>query len=152
MHRQHSTSGAFDCRGKGGLELNEKYESGIRTLLGIHSHGYPNLFIMGGYQASFRFNLTDLERESLLLPTLKSAARSGDETRYNAVLEALGDRFPIASNLNEFGRERNRRVNIVIARDNQVPRLMNPAIKKENQLLMLEQYLHVDNETKEESP
>jgi cation diffusion facilitator CzcD-associated flavoprotein CzcO len=47
-------------RGKDGLDLSDKYKQGIRTVLGIHSHGYPNLFIMGGYQASFRFNLTDL--------------------------------------------------------------------------------------------
>ena len=46
--------------GEDGLELNDKYAEGIRTLLGIHSHGYPNLFIMGGYQASFQFNLTDM--------------------------------------------------------------------------------------------
>jgi cation diffusion facilitator CzcD-associated flavoprotein CzcO len=47
-------------RGKDGIDLSDKYKQGIRTVLGIHSHGYPNLFIMGGYQASFRFNLTDL--------------------------------------------------------------------------------------------
>ncbi len=47
-------------RGVGGVELNDKYKDGIRTVLGIHSHGYTNLFIMGGYQASFRFNLTDI--------------------------------------------------------------------------------------------
>jgi cyclohexanone monooxygenase len=46
--------------GQGALELNDKYRDGIRTLLGIHSHGYPNLFVMGGYQASFQFNLTDM--------------------------------------------------------------------------------------------
>ncbi len=46
--------------GQNGLDLNDKYSEGIRTLLGIHSHGYPNLFVMGGYQASFQFNLTDL--------------------------------------------------------------------------------------------
>jgi cation diffusion facilitator CzcD-associated flavoprotein CzcO len=46
--------------GEGGIELNEKYADGIRTLLGIHTQGFPNLFIMGGYQASFQFNLTDL--------------------------------------------------------------------------------------------
>ena len=46
--------------GKGGLDLNDYYSDGIRTLLGIHSAGYPNLFIMGGYQASFQFNLTDM--------------------------------------------------------------------------------------------
>jgi len=47
-------------RGEHGVELNEKYKDGIRTVLGIHSHGYPNLFIMGGYQATFLFNLTDV--------------------------------------------------------------------------------------------
>jgi len=46
--------------GVNGLEINDKYREGIRTLLGIHSQGYPNLFIMGGYQASFQFNLTDM--------------------------------------------------------------------------------------------
>ena len=46
--------------GEGGVDLNDKYNSGIRTMLGIHSAGFPNMFIMGGYQASFQFNLTDL--------------------------------------------------------------------------------------------
>ncbi len=46
--------------GENGLDLNDKYAHGIRTLLGIHSQGFPNLFVMGGYQASFQFNLTDL--------------------------------------------------------------------------------------------
>lgn len=49
-----------DIRGEGGVELNDKYRDGIRTLYGIHTQGYPNLFIMGGYQASFQFNLTDM--------------------------------------------------------------------------------------------
>jgi len=44
--------------GASGKEINETYSEGIRTLLGVHTHGYPNLFIMGGYQASFQFNLT----------------------------------------------------------------------------------------------
>jgi len=47
-------------KGERGLDLNDKYCDGIRTVVGIHSHGYPNLFIMGGYQASFQFNLTDM--------------------------------------------------------------------------------------------
>ena len=46
--------------GRAGLELETKYANGIRTLLGIHTRGFPNLFIMGGYQASFQFNLTDM--------------------------------------------------------------------------------------------
>ena len=46
--------------GQGGVDLQDKYADGIRTMLGIHTHGFPNLFIMGGYQASFNFNLTDV--------------------------------------------------------------------------------------------
>ena len=46
--------------GEDGLELDQKYADGIRTMLGIHTAGFPNMFIMGGYQASFQFNLTDL--------------------------------------------------------------------------------------------
>ena len=46
--------------GKENLDLEDKYSECIRTLLGIHTHGFPNLFIMGGYQASFQFNLTDM--------------------------------------------------------------------------------------------
>ena len=46
--------------GEDGLDLQDKYADGVRTVLGIHTHGYPNMFIMGGYQASFNFNLTDV--------------------------------------------------------------------------------------------
>jgi cation diffusion facilitator CzcD-associated flavoprotein CzcO len=46
--------------GEHGVDLQDKYADGIRTMLGIHTQGFPNLFIMGGYQASFQFNLTDL--------------------------------------------------------------------------------------------
>ena len=46
--------------GEGGVDLQDKYAEGIRTVLGIHTHGFPNMFIMGGYQASFNFNLTDV--------------------------------------------------------------------------------------------
>jgi len=46
--------------GRNGVDLEDKYRDGIRTLLGIHTQGFPNMFIMGGYQASFQFNLTDM--------------------------------------------------------------------------------------------
>ena len=49
-----------DIVGADGVDLQDKYADGIRTLLGIHTAGFPNLFIMGGYQASFQFNLTEM--------------------------------------------------------------------------------------------
>jgi cyclohexanone monooxygenase len=47
-------------KGTNGLYIDDKYREGVRTLLGIHSEGYPNLFVMGGLQASFQFNFTDI--------------------------------------------------------------------------------------------
>jgi cation diffusion facilitator CzcD-associated flavoprotein CzcO len=47
-------------RGTSGRDINDKYRDGVRTLLGIHSQGYPNMFVMGGLQASFQFNFTDI--------------------------------------------------------------------------------------------
>ena len=46
--------------GENDLDLDDKFADGMRTLLGIHTEGYPNMFVMGGYQASFQFNLTDV--------------------------------------------------------------------------------------------
>ena len=46
--------------GINGVDLTDKYSEGVSTLFGIHSRGYPNLFIMGGLQASYQFNLTDM--------------------------------------------------------------------------------------------
>ena len=46
--------------GANSMEINDKYKDGIRTLFGVQSQGYPNMFIMAGYQASFQFNITDV--------------------------------------------------------------------------------------------
>ena len=47
--------------GRGGRTLKQKWESeGTRTFLGLHSHGFPNLFIVTGPQGGGgSFNFTD---------------------------------------------------------------------------------------------
>ena len=46
--------------GRNGVTLREKWGSeGVRTFLGLHSHGFPNLFIMSGPQSGGgQFNFT----------------------------------------------------------------------------------------------
>jgi cyclohexanone monooxygenase len=46
--------------GRGGRTLRDKWRSeGVRTFLGLHSHGFPNLFIMSGPQGGGgQFNFT----------------------------------------------------------------------------------------------
>ncbi|HEY5646440.1 MAG TPA: NAD(P)/FAD-dependent oxidoreductase [Pseudomonadales bacterium] len=48
-------------RGREGITLNDKWRTGgTRTYLGIHSHGFPNLFIVSGPQGGGgSFNFTD---------------------------------------------------------------------------------------------
>ena len=47
--------------GEGGLDLNDKYQRRVFAPFSVSIRaGYPNLFIMGGYQAFFAFNLTDV--------------------------------------------------------------------------------------------
>ena len=45
----------IDLRGAGGLSLQDQWSTGPRTLLGIQSVGFPNLFIGGGPQNATRF-------------------------------------------------------------------------------------------------
>ena len=75
--------------GVGGLELQDKYRDGIRTVVGIHTHGFPNLFIMGGYQASFNFNLTAvLQAQGDHIAACIDEVRRSDKRTLDCTLEA----------------------------------------------------------------
>lgn len=54
----------FDVTGRDGVALSDDWADGMRTLHGIHVHGFPNLFIVGMTQAAnlisnIPHNLTD---------------------------------------------------------------------------------------------
>ncbi|MEM7219554.1 MAG: NAD(P)/FAD-dependent oxidoreductase [Pseudomonadota bacterium] len=46
----------YDVTGKDGLKLSDKWRDGMRTLHGLHTRGFPNLFIMSNSQAAFTTN------------------------------------------------------------------------------------------------
>jgi cyclohexanone monooxygenase len=50
----------YEIVGRGGLTLTQKWADGLRTLHGMHSHGFPNCFIMGPQQAGFTVNYPHL--------------------------------------------------------------------------------------------
>ena len=46
----------YDVIGKDNLSLSQKWSDGMRTLHGIHTHGFPNLFIISNSQSGFTTN------------------------------------------------------------------------------------------------
>jgi len=42
----------FDVTGRGGLSLSDRWRDGMRTMHGIHVHGFPNLFIVQPFQGA----------------------------------------------------------------------------------------------------
>jgi len=46
----------YDMIGKDSAKLSEKWADGMRTLHGLHTHGFPNLFIISNGQAAFTTN------------------------------------------------------------------------------------------------
>ena len=55
----------FRVVGRDGRTLTEKWAvDGMRTLHGMHSHGYPNLFVMGMSQGAWTANYTQLLDEA----------------------------------------------------------------------------------------
>ena len=46
----------YELYGRDGLTLTKKWANGVRTMHGMHSHGFPNCFIMGPQQSGFTVN------------------------------------------------------------------------------------------------
>lgn len=42
----------FDVTGANGVKLSEAWKDGMRSLHGIHVHGFPNMFILGAFQGA----------------------------------------------------------------------------------------------------
>ena len=54
----------YDMVGRDGVKLSEKWADGMRTLHGLHTHGFPNLFIISNGQAAFTTNFPHAMDES----------------------------------------------------------------------------------------
>jgi len=50
----HQSRAGFALRGRGGKTLDEHWRDGVRTMHGIHVHGFPNYFYIGGLEQAAR--------------------------------------------------------------------------------------------------
>lgn len=68
----------YDIVGRGGVRLSEKWADGMRTLHGMHGHGFPNCFIMSPAQAGFTANFPHLlnEQSTHIAYIVKTCAES----------------------------------------------------------------------------
>ncbi|MBI1814012.1 MAG: NAD(P)/FAD-dependent oxidoreductase [Deltaproteobacteria bacterium] len=53
----------YELFGRDGLSLTEKWASGVATLHGMHTRGFPNCFIMGPQQTGFTVNYPHMLNE-----------------------------------------------------------------------------------------
>jgi cyclohexanone monooxygenase len=56
----YSRRAGLQLYGRGGQSLTERWATGIRTLHGMHVHGFPNCYIMSNPQAGFTANYPHL--------------------------------------------------------------------------------------------
>ena len=72
----------YEIVGRDGMTLTKKWADGLRTLHGIHSHGFPNCFIMGPQQAGFTVNYPHLldEQSRHIAYILSQAVERGART------------------------------------------------------------------------
>lgn len=53
----------YELYGSGGVSLSEKWKDGVATLHGMHSHGFPNVFIVSNAQSGFTANYPHMLNE-----------------------------------------------------------------------------------------
>jgi cyclohexanone monooxygenase len=53
----------YELYGRDGLTLTEKWSEGVRTLHGMHSRGFPNVFIISNAQSGFTVNFPHMLNE-----------------------------------------------------------------------------------------
>jgi cyclohexanone monooxygenase len=53
----------YQLFGRGGVSLSEKWKDGVSTLHGMHSRGFPNVFIMSNSQSGFTANYPHMLNE-----------------------------------------------------------------------------------------
>jgi len=79
----------YETYGRNGVSLSEHWQDGARTFHGMHSHGFPNSFLMGTLQTAFTANYPhSLNEQSKHIAYIVSQALEGNHQVIEATQEA----------------------------------------------------------------
>ena len=97
----------YETYGRGGLTLTDKWKDGMRTLHGMHSHGFPNLFIMGSNgQSGFTVNYPHaLNEQSKHLAYIIDQCLTGNHRIVEAAEQAENDWVETIVNLGRLNEQ-----------------------------------------------
>jgi cation diffusion facilitator CzcD-associated flavoprotein CzcO len=87
----YSRRSGYEIGGVGGKTLTEKWADGIRTLHGIHIHGFPNCFMMSIAQSGFTVNfpyIIDLQAKHIAYVVATALERGAKRIEATAEAEA----------------------------------------------------------------
>ena len=72
----------YELTGRNGIKLSEKWKDGMATFHGMHTHGFPNVFILSPAQAGFTANFPHAlnEQSKHVAYILKHAVENGVRT------------------------------------------------------------------------
>ena len=85
----YSGQAAVPIYGASSTLLAEKFSNGLRTLHGMLTHDFPNFFMMGISQNSFKANFTDLlDEQAEHILKIITKARSAGKTKIETTKEA----------------------------------------------------------------
>ena len=79
----------YDVIGRGGLKLSEKWAAGMRTLHGLNTRGFPNLFILSNGQTAFTTNFPhSMEETATNILYIIDQCRNGNVSTVEPTQEA----------------------------------------------------------------
>ncbi len=96
----------YELHGRNGITLSEHWSNGIRTLHGLHSHNFPNCFIMGPQQSGFTVNFPHmLDEQARHIAYIVSYAIENNVQTVEATEEAENEWVETVISRAVFGRE-----------------------------------------------
>jgi len=86
---EYTRRAGYDLTGREGVKLSEKWSEGIKTLHGLHTQGFPNMFIISNAQSGFTVNFPHaMDEQAKHISYIVDKCMSGNINTVEATQEA----------------------------------------------------------------